>query len=199
MDACPTEKGEPSAFAELRGCPILDHDGDTVDDADDKCPKEAEDFQGADDGDGCPDQKPGAPLVVVEDAAEGKVLKWRIPPRFVKDGLDQKTLPTLRALGYELNQHPEWIVAVGVRPAGRTAAAEQLALNRAFSIALTLRWLTHRDSVAETLGWAAVKDLPTADKVGIGVLILSPKKAAAAMDRAVPSAPPASPAAQPKP
>jgi hypothetical protein len=175
-DACPTEKGEPSPFAELNGCPILDHDGDSIDDADDKCPKEPEDFQGVDDDDGCPDQKPGAPLVTIEDGAEGKILKWRVPPRFVKDGLDQKTLPTLRALALELNRHPDWIVAVGVRPVGHTAAAEQLALNRAFSIALTLRWLTHRDSVAETLGWAAVKDLPAVDKVGIGVLILSPKK-----------------------
>jgi hypothetical protein len=179
---------------ELRGCPILDHDGDTIDDPDDKCPKEPEDFQGADDGDGCPDQKPGAPLVTIEDGAAGKVLKWRMPPRFLKDGLDQKTLPTLRALASELNQHPEWIVAVGVRPVGHTAAAEQLALNRAFSIVLTLRWLTHRDSVAETLGWAAVKDLPTADKVGIGVLILSPKKAPT-----VPAAPPPRSEASPAP
>lgn len=177
-DACPTEKGEPSRFAELNGCIILDHDGDTFDDADDKCPKEPEDFQGVDDADGCPDQKPGAPLVAFEDGAEGKVLKWRIPPRFLRDSLDPKTLPTLRALAAELNAHPDWILAVGVRPAGHKAAAEQIALNQAFSIALTLRWLTHRDAVAETLGWAAVKDLPTADKVGIGVLILTPKRGA---------------------
>jgi hypothetical protein len=194
LDACPTEKGEPSPFAELRGCPILDHDGDTIDDADDKCPKEPEDFQGVTDDDGCPDQKPGVPLVAIEDGPNGNVLKWRIPPRFVKDGLDQKTLPTLRALASELNLHPEWIVAVGVRPVGRAAAAEQLALNRAFSLVLTLRWLTHRDTVAETLGWSAVKDLPTADKVGIGVLILSPKKAPV-----VPAAPPPRGEASPVP
>lgn len=177
VDRCPNEKGEPSRFAELNGCPIADHDGDTFDDSDDKCPNEPEDFEGVEDDDGCPDKRPGAPLVTIEETDAGRVVKWRIPPRFVKDGLDQKTLPTLRALALELNAHPDWIVAIGVRPAGHSAAEEQLALNRSFSIVLTLRWLTHRDSVAETLGWPAVKDLPTAEKVGIGVLVLAPKRA----------------------
>jgi hypothetical protein len=85
-------------------------------------------------------------------------------------------LPSLRALGALLNTHPDWIVAVGARATSRAPEAEQAALNRAFAVVLTLRWLTHRDAAAETVGWGAVRDLPGAAASGIGLLLLSPRK-----------------------
>jgi outer membrane protein OmpA-like peptidoglycan-associated protein len=53
-DQCPNDKGPPP-----QGCPAdqdLDHDG--IVDANDKCPKEAENKNGFDDADGCPDLIP---------------------------------------------------------------------------------------------------------------------------------------------
>ena len=182
-DACPTEKGEPNGIPEQNGCVNLDHDGDTFDDASDKCPKEPEDFDGIEDDDGCPDAKNGAPLAVIVDEKDGKVVKLRTPPRFVKDDVDPKSLPTLRALALELNAHPDWIVVVGARPAGTTARAEQAALNRTFAVALTLRFFTHRDASAETVSWAAVRDVPGAAASGLGMLVLTPRKEPAARAR----------------
>jgi OmpA-OmpF porin, OOP family len=200
-DACPMEKGEASAIPELNGCVIADHDGDTFDDAVDECPREPEDFDGIEDEDGCPDAKPGAkplpPLVTIEASGDARSAKLRVAPRFVKDDVDPKTLPPLRALAQTLNANPTWIVAVGARPAGHTAAAEQAALNRSFAIALTLRWLTHRDACAETVGWGAVQDLPGAAPSGLGLLILAPKSEAPAP--AAPAPAPAAPAPAPAP
>jgi hypothetical protein len=191
-DACPLQAGEANAAdPESNGCPKLDHDGDTYDDVADQCPTEPEAFNGVKDADGCPEEKPGAPLVVVEEVKGQKIVRFRIPPRIVKDDIDPETLPSLRALGQILNAHPDWIVAVGARANGRTAEAEQTALNHAFAIALTLRWLTHRDGAAETVGWGAVRDLPGAAASGLGVLLLSPREGA---PKAAPAAPaPAAP------
>jgi hypothetical protein len=176
MDACPLVKGEASPAAELNGCLIADHDGDTFDDAKDACPNEPEDFNGTKDEDGCPDGAKAAALVTVQapDAADIRFADFRVAPRFVRDEVDPQTLSSLRALAVELNHHPEWIAAAGVRPAGRGRAAEQQAQNRAFSIALTLRWLTHRDGAAEVVGWGAVSDAPKANIFGLGVLLLTP-------------------------
>ncbi len=184
-DACPLERGLQRSDPELNGCPNPDSDGDTFDDKDDKCPNKPEDFDGVEDEDGCPDlddEKPvwqrAKPLVEVEQKAGDLVLKWRIAPRFVGTGsatnLDPKTSPSLRALAQMLNTNPTWIVAVGVRPSADTSEAAQAALGRSFVIAHELRTLTHRDSVAETVGWAAVKQLPNATRDGLGVLVFAP-------------------------
>jgi OOP family OmpA-OmpF porin len=179
-DACPLEAGEPNpASPDSNGCPRLDHDGDTYDDAADQCPSEPEAFNGVKDADGCPEEKPGAPLVVIEEVKGQKRVRFRIAPRIVNDDVDPLTLPSLRALGQILNAHPDWIVAVGARANGHTAEAEQTALNHAFAVALTLRWLTHRDGAAETVGWGAVKDQPGAAASGLGVLLLAPREGAA--------------------
>ncbi len=50
-DACPTERG----IAELKGCPDVDTDGDGIVDRLDRCPQQAEDKDGFQDEDGCPD------------------------------------------------------------------------------------------------------------------------------------------------
>ena len=43
-------------FQDEDGCPDLDNDGDGIPDDKDKCPNEAEVFNGVEDDDGCPDQ-----------------------------------------------------------------------------------------------------------------------------------------------
>ena len=52
-DNCPMDPGP----AKTKGCPanMLDDDGDGIPDARDKCPKQAEDKDGFEDADGCPD------------------------------------------------------------------------------------------------------------------------------------------------
>ncbi|HEX4341079.1 MAG TPA: thrombospondin type 3 repeat-containing protein [Polyangiaceae bacterium] len=187
-DACPLEVGEPSADPAANGCIVLDHDGDTFDDTADKCPKEPEDFDGVEDDDGCPDAKEGKPLVAVTEVKGERVLGLRVPVRIVKDDVAPASLPTLRALGQLLNQHPDWIVAVGARATGRSAEAEQVALNHSFAVVLTLRWLTHRDGAAESVAWGAVRDLPGAAASGLGILLLVPHEAAAPHEVAAPHA-----------
>jgi hypothetical protein len=180
-DSCPEQAGKPSAAPELNGCVLLDLDGDTFDDTADKCPDEPEDFDGVEDDDGCPEPKQGAPLVTIaqEKGEKGqRVVRLRVAPRIVKDDVAPASLPSLRALGAVLNAHPDWIVAVGARATGHTAEAEQTALNHAFAVVSTMRWLTHRDAAAETVGWGAVRDLPGASASGVGILLLSPRAAA---------------------
>jgi outer membrane protein OmpA-like peptidoglycan-associated protein len=52
-DACPADAGDPPT-----GCPAGDKDGDGLTDDLDRCPAEAENVNGVDDTDGCPDQAP---------------------------------------------------------------------------------------------------------------------------------------------
>ena len=77
-------------------------------------------------------------------------------------------------MALELNRHPTWIVAVGVRPKQPTTVDQQAALARAFIVVDTLRRFTYRDGVAETIGWRAVAKQPDAQKTGFGVLVLAP-------------------------
>ncbi|MBX3130703.1 MAG: thrombospondin type 3 repeat-containing protein [Polyangiaceae bacterium] len=179
-DACPNAAGPERSDPNLHGCPSPDRDGDTFTDAVDKCPDEAEDFDGVEDEDGCPDpddDKPPAQraklLVDFERKGADIVLRFRVSPRLVGDQLDPKTLPSVRALAQLLNRNPTWVALVGVRP-GAGANAEQAALTRSFVLVHKLRELTYRDEAAESVGWAAVKDQPDANKLGYGILILGP-------------------------
>ena len=62
-------------------------------------------------------------------------------------------------------------MAIGVRtPPDGSQTSSML---RAFAVADALRKLTRRDTIAETVGWAAVKDLPGASAHGIGFLLLT--------------------------
>lgn len=184
-DACPDKPGPRRSDPKLDGCPSPDKDGDTFDDADDKCPDAPEDFDGDADDDGCPDddsQKPPAqrakPLVTIEQQADRWLVKLRIVPTFVvKAGaveLDPKSIPTIRAIAKELNVRPAWVLLVGVQPKGKAAEAEQEALNKSFAIVYALRSFTHRDEVAESVGWSAVDKQPGALATGIGLLVLAP-------------------------
>ncbi len=182
-DACPTVKGDARSDPKLNGCPTPDRDGDTYNDAADKCPDAPEDFDGVDDDDGCPDDdsaKPAAqrakPLLTFRAKGDRQSLKWRVAPKVTGKAdavaVDPKTLPSVRALATELNKNPSWVVLVGFRTAGGAATADQDALNKSFALVNALRSLTHRDDVAESIGWSAVKGEPDANANGFGILVL---------------------------
>jgi OmpA-OmpF porin, OOP family len=184
-DRCPLQAGPASSIAKWNGCPIPDKDGDTFDDDHDKCPTEAETWNGVADDDGCPDGG-GKPLVAVKHGADGPTLQvlgplaFKGPPESPE--LLDAAVPSMRAVATELNRHPSWVVAVGARPApGPALFASTHALARSFAVVLALRNFTFRDGVAETVGWTAVKDLPGADKSGIGFLVLAGEDAPAAL------------------
>ena len=176
-DACPNVAPGPMPDSRHPGCPAPDKDGDTFEDSADKCPGEAETFNGVEDQDGCPDQG-GKPLVVIREkgsditATFSGAAQWKGSREAPE--IDPSSLPLFRALALELNRHPTWIVAVGVRPKQPTTVEQQAALARAFIVVDTLRRFTYRDGVAETIGWRAVAKQPDAQKTGFGVLVLAP-------------------------
>jgi OOP family OmpA-OmpF porin len=177
-DTCPNVPGVRSADAKQRGCPEVDADGDTFWGDEDKCPLQPEDWNGKDDGDGCPDDAKRKPLVTVKDDKGEPALVIAQAVKFTKEGeIEAASLPILRAIGAELMKHPAlgtkpaWSVAVGVKPSAKGGQSE--AMLRAFAVASELRKITRRDAIAETVGWAAVKDLPGAGAQGIGFLLFT--------------------------
>lgn len=189
-DACANVPGLRRSDPKLNGCPSPDKDGDTFDDTEDKCPDQPEDFDGVEDDDGCLDDdsdKPAParakPLVTVGERGDERFARFRIVPTFAVRQqaieLDAKTSPSVRALAQKLNENPQWVALVGVRPTANTSAAEQEALSKSFAVVHALRSYTHRDQVAETIGWGAVKGLPDSQKNGLGVLLLAPPPDAA--------------------
>jgi len=181
QDQCPTKAAGPLADPKRPGCPAPDRDGDTMEDVADKCPDEPETFNGVDDEDGCPDQG-GKPLVVITEKGTDVTAAFAAPVKFKgsKEApeIEPGSLPMLRALALELNRHPRWVVAVGVRPAKAGSFEQQAALAQSFAAVDTLRKFTYRDGVAETVGWRAVAKQPGAAKNGFAVLVLTPPAAA---------------------
>ncbi len=183
-DRCPKDKGAAGSDPALNGCPSPDRDGDTFDDAEDRCPDAAEDFDGAEDDDGCPEApaagKPRPSLATLVATQGGRrprfVLKLARSPAFGKDGaLTAESRPVVRAIAQLLNAHPDMVVMVATRPTGGSSQALQQSLTRAFVIVDELRALTHRDEAAEVIGWRAVAPVPgTTDAWGIGFLVLAP-------------------------
>jgi hypothetical protein len=83
-----------------------------------------------------------------------------------------------------------------VRPTGTRPVAEQEALTKSFAIADSLRALTHRDDVAETIGWAALGRVPGAARPeGIGFLVLAPVTTPSAPTPPAPTPPAPTPSA----
>ncbi len=204
-DACPNTPGQASPDPARNGCPNPDRDGDTFLDSEDKCPDSAEVFNGVADDDGCPDEG-GKPLVTIDDKRR---VRLATPIKLVGPAtlpeVDPSSITTLRALALELNRHPEWTLAVGARP-GAGDDGQLDALARSFAIVRALSNLSHRDGVAETVGWDAVKNHPQA-ATGIGFLVLTlpsagaPKAATseAATSKATAAPPPPLPKPAPKP
>jgi OmpA-OmpF porin, OOP family len=183
-DACPNVPGPRRSDPELNGCPSPDRDGDTFDDAMDRCPDARETFDGVEDEDGCPDapekppsRAPLATLTPTQGAGRPRfLLKLRTPIAFTPEGaLAPKSEGPTRAVAALLNENPEMVLMVAVRPAGAKADAEQAALTRAFTLVDALRSYTHRDEAAEVIGWKAVAKLPGATlPSGLGFLVLAP-------------------------
>lgn len=180
-DACPLVPGPERSDPLLSGCPSPDHDGDTFDDQDDKCPEQAENFNGVEDENGCPElaegkQKPRPDLVQLDTTGKRPRILVKGPIAFKVDKdsveLDAKSDGTVRALATILNQHPSYVVLVGVRAKGTSPEDEQRALNQSFAIVFALRRLTHRDEVAETVSFQVVKQTPGAAARGIGIGLL---------------------------
>jgi OOP family OmpA-OmpF porin len=180
-DACPLVPGEERSDPLLNGCPSPDKDGDTFDDQDDRCADRAEDFEGVEDEDGCPEalegkQKPKPALVSLDTSGKQKALVVRGPIVFRGSAdsaeLDPKSDATVRGLAQLLNQNPSFVLLVGVRPKGNSQEAEQRALNQSFALVFALRHLTHRDQVAETVSFQVVKQTPGAAARGIGFGLL---------------------------
>ncbi len=205
-DACPNQKGEPSTDPSRNGCPNNDRDGDTYDNDVDKCPDNAEVFNGILDDDGCPDEG-GKPLVTVDDKRNVRLAKpLKIVGPAEAPDVDPGSMTTLRALAQELNRHRDWTLAVGVR-AGAGDAAQMDALARSFAVVRVLGSFSHRDGVAEAIGWDAVKNRPGAE-TGVAFLVLtsapsagvaSPGATGAPLSHSPPPAPsPAPPATGPK-
>ncbi|MDP9151253.1 MAG: thrombospondin type 3 repeat-containing protein [Myxococcota bacterium] len=157
-DACPREKGPRSLDAAQNGCPRADRDGDTYDDAVDRCPAAPEVFNGIDDEDGCPDVG-GHPLAAIEAGAGGWVVSVG-PISFAgtssSPGVDIRSVATLRALAQQLNRHPDWTLAVGVRPSSSKATAAVESRARAAAITAAIVRYTHRSSAAQAVDWNAV-------------------------------------------
>jgi OOP family OmpA-OmpF porin len=180
-DSCRDEAGAQRSDPLLHGCPTPDRDGDTYDDEDDSCPTEPEDFDGVEDDDGCADTdhppQRSQPLVTVDETGEQPSLRWREAPRVVREGgqvrVDPRSQPTLRALAQVLNEHPHWVVLVGVRPRNQSPEAQGAALTEAFAIVSELHQYTHREDVAESVGWEAVWQQPGAATGGVGLLVVT--------------------------
>ncbi|HEY2370737.1 MAG TPA: thrombospondin type 3 repeat-containing protein [Polyangiaceae bacterium] len=180
VDACPDKPGEPSTDPKMNGCPNPDRDGDTYPNEQDECPDSAEVFNGVKDEDGCPDEG-GKPLVTV-DAKLVIKLQNAIKLAGTADAaghtpeggptVDPSSTTTLRAIALELNKHRDWTLAVAARPSGTDAQAQAEALARALAVVNALTALTHRDGSAETVGWDAVKNAPTAAS-GIGLMLFA--------------------------
>ncbi len=198
-DACPNVAGEPSTDPAKNGCPNLDKDGDTYDNDKDQCPNDAEVFNGVKDDDGCPDDG-GKPLVVLDPKDPKLTVKLATPLKLAgtpdAPEVDASSTMTLRALALELHRHREWTLAVGAKPQGPAAGADQAALARAFAVVHALAALSHRDGIAETVGWDAVKAHPNDGALGLMVLVAPapPVGSTPAKPTPLPHAPPPLPA-----
>jgi hypothetical protein len=194
-DRCPQKSGDERSEPNINGCPSPDRDGDTWNDAEDSCADQPEDFDGTQDTDGCPDPT-GDNQALARIEADGQRLKLVLkqPLQFDASGaLMAPSLPLVRAIAQRLNERRDVTLLVGVRAKQAGPEGEQAALNHSFAVVEELRSFTHRDEVAETIGFAAVQRLPGA-QTGVGFLVL------AAPQPAPQAPPPAAPQpAPPKP
>lgn len=199
-DACPNEPGPRRSDPKLNGCPSPDRDGDTLEGEADLCPDEPEIWNGVNDEDGCPDW-PALAFASFREQGDRVLVELTKPIVFESprsSALASASAPVVRALATLLNQHPNYVLLVGVRPEDASAEATQRALNRSFSLVSELRRLTYRDEVAESIGWAAVQKVPRAARGDVGFLVVVPKELERT-PRGQAEPPPASPKAAPTP
>jgi hypothetical protein len=183
-DSCPNEAGPARSDPLLNGCPSPDTDGDTFEGEADHCPDQPENFDGVADDDGCPEPAQAGvvsrPLATFRNVGERVQLDLRQPIGFDEKPtgveVSAKSTVVLRAVAELLNEHPEYVLMVGVRPANLSQKAAQQALSSSFAAVQVLRVLTHRDEAAESIGWSAVQKVPGAQHGNVGFLVLAANK-----------------------
>ncbi|MBX2799967.1 MAG: OmpA family protein [Myxococcales bacterium] len=104
-------------FAGLRWAPqSRDADGDGIKDKDDKCPDEAENFNGIEDDDGCPDQDPNLGLVRVIVVDQDDQPIRRSSARVDDDRAEPTGEPGVHEVEVEPGEHVLWVRARGYVP-----------------------------------------------------------------------------------
>lgn len=203
-DNCPTQRGPKRDLKGLNGCPDPDHDGDTyygnfgdafawndlfgaetgsIGTPRDRCPEDAEDFDGDKDDDGCPDLDPpnkkSTPLISLElSGIQGfvqfsRALRWATA---TSADVAPSDVVVLRAVAKELRLHRDWSATIAVRPKTNRPEDTKLADDRALSIVRMLQRLTLRDQSAQRGVFAEVARAPGAQQSGVGILLTSNTK-----------------------
>ena len=117
--------------------PTIDGDGDGVPDRDDKCPADAETYNGYQDGDGCPDLAPQP------GAGAGEVGKIVERIAFAHDSADLKpqSFPVLDAIAIVIRNQPQQfpLVALEGHAADNERTPMKLSLARASTVRLALQ------------------------------------------------------------
>lgn len=170
----PASPPPPSRAAGAAIAAGADPDHDTFTGADDRCPDQAETFDGRTDDDGCPEGAPAGaeapPLlaeVVTKDGAA--VLTARGPITFDAAGaVTPGSEPTLRAVASLVKRDGAARLLVGARP---VAARPEVAQRRAFALAAALRGLVGRDDAVKVVDWDQVKGAPLAEVYGVGLVL----------------------------
>ncbi len=186
-DDCPTSPGPSRGMPLFEGCPNPDPDGDTlfgqVGDAlagsellgpelrtpgapRDLCPDQAEDFDGVEDEDGCPEGPPakprvqlGAPVGPLTPLKLSQPLRWLT--RESGTELDPRDLGLWRAVASDLLRHPGNVAWVAVRPRDARPQSVQRALAQGFVLTELLRRWTLGPNRAELVDPAALRTVLT--------------------------------------
>jgi hypothetical protein len=173
-DKCPNVAGIASEMPALNGCPSPDKDNDGIPNEIDQCPELPENYNGFEDDDGCPDEKPGKKLLVemIERRGQQK-LEQRGKLSFAKkDGveLDQSGTAEARALVQLLLAHPTWSIQVAVKPSTKPGG-EDLARSRAAALVELIVRGARRPSAATTTAWVKGKMPAEAEASGVAILL----------------------------
>ena len=116
--------------------PMIDGDGDGVPDRDDKCPADAETYNGYQDGDGCPDLSP-------RSVNSNDVIQIVERIAFAHDSADLKpqSFPVLDAIAIVIKNQPQQfpVVALEGHAADNERAPMKLSLARASTVRLALQ------------------------------------------------------------
>ena len=115
---------EVAGAAADAGCPNPDADHDGIVGEQDRCPNEAETWNGKDDADGCPD---GEPLVRLD----GDRLLLTEPLRFRGTAVDKASMPALQAVASLLARLPWPRVAIAVHGDDRESGSKGLRTTQA--------------------------------------------------------------------
>jgi OOP family OmpA-OmpF porin len=140
LDRCPSEAGVPPD-----GCPVKDQDGDGILDGVDRCPSQAENKNGFEDDDGCPDTPLAPPDL---SKLEGVI------PGIEFDANEAALIPTnpasLQDAAELLTQYPNLRVEISGHTdnQGGQAANEALSQRRADAVK---RWLVDHGVAAERI------------------------------------------------